>query len=408
VTVAFCGMTHLGLVSAAAAADLGVPTLAFDPDAALIARIKAGELPVHEPGLSAAQLRLTAAPSDLAACDVVYIAPDVPTSDDRQSDIAPLTRLIDAVLPHVRRDATIVVLSQVPPGFTRKLWQRDPRFFYQVETLVFGQAVERARKPERIIIGCADPAQKLPTAYQAFLTTFDCPLLPMRFESAELAKISINLCLAATLSVTNTLAELCEAVGADWDEIAPALRLDRRIGPHAYLNAGLGIGGGNIGRDIATVIRLGAEHGTDTSVAQAWLGHSQRRRDWPLMLLAAAHVSQIGILGLAYKEDTASMKNSPALALIDGLAGVRVAAYDPAVNWQDAELAYVKHAHAPLEACADADAIAIMTPWRQFRDLAPAAIADAMRGSLVLDPYRVLDHGACAAAGLDHRVLGRT
>ena len=158
-TVAFCGMTHLGLVSAAAAADLGVATLAFDPDAALIARIRAGALPVHEPGLSTAKLRLSATPSDLAACDVVYIAPDVPTGDDGQSDIAPLTRLIDAVLPQVRRDATIVVLSQVPPGFTRRLWQRDPRFFYQVETLVFGQAVERAKKPERIIVGCADPAQ---------------------------------------------------------------------------------------------------------------------------------------------------------------------------------------------------------------------------------------------------------
>jgi UDPglucose 6-dehydrogenase len=407
VTVAFCGMTHLGLVSAAAAAELGVATLAFDPDAALIAHIKAGALPVHEPGLSAAKLRLTAAPSDLTACDVVYIAPDVPTSDDGQSDIAPLTRLIEAVLPHVRRDATIVVLSQVPPGFTRKLWQRNPRFFYQVETLVFGQAVERATKPERIIVGCADPAQTLPAAYAAFLATFKCPILPMRFESAELAKISINLCLAATLSITNTLAELCEAVGADWGEIAPALRLDRRIGAHAYLNAGLGIGGGNIGRDIATVLRLGAEHGADTSVAQSWLGHSKRRRDWPLSMLAETAAAQVGILGLAYKEDTASMKNSPALALIEALGGARVAAYDPAVNWQDAALAAVHRAEQPLDACSDADAIAIMTPWRQFRDLAPADIADAMRGTLVLDPYRMLDHGACAAAGLDHRVLGR-
>jgi len=406
-TVAFCGMTHLGLVSAAAAAELGVDTLAFDSDAGLIARIDSGHLPVHEPGLSVAKLRLSTLPRDLAACELIYVAPDVPTTNDGQSDLGPLNALIGLVAPHAHPHATIVILSQVPPGFTRQLWQHDRRFLYQVETLAFGQAVARAKQPERIIVGCAEPARPLPAPYAAFLAKFDCPILPMRFESAELAKISINLCLAAALSVTNTLAELCEAVGADWAEIEPALRLDKRIGPHAYLKAGLGIGGGNIGRDIATVLRLGAEHGVDTSVPHAWLGHSQRRRDWPLTVMAEQSAKQVGILGLAYKEDTASMKNSPALALIDGLSGVRIAAYDPAVNWQDAELAYVKHAHAPLEACADADAVAIMTPWREFRDLAPSDIAAAMRGKLVVDPYRMLDDGACAAAGLDHRVLGR-
>lgn len=406
-TVAFCGMTHLGLVSAAAAAELGASVLAFDADLALVARIEAGHLPVHEPGLSAARLMLTASTRDLAACDLVYIAPDVPTDESGRSDLGPVEKLIGTIAPHVRADATIVILSQVPPGFTRHLAERDPRFFYQVETLVFGQAMERALRPERIIVGCADSARPLPAAYAAFLATFCCPVLPMRFESAELAKISINLCLAATLSTANTLAELCEAIGADWGEIAPALHLDRRIGPHAYLNAGLGIGGGNIGRDIATVLRLGAEHGANTSVPRAFLEHSERRRDWPLCVLAEVPAKHVGVLGLAYKEDTASMTHSPALALIAALADVRVTAFDPAVDWRDAALASVARADAPLTACTEADAIAIMTPWRQFRDLAPAEIASAMHGTLVIDPYRVLDHSACVAAGLDHRVLGR-
>ena len=117
-------------------------------DAALVARIRAGDLPVHEPGLSAAGLRLTASAADLADCALVYIAPDVPTDDAGHSDLAPLDVLIAAVAPHVRAEATIVILSQVPPGFTRGQWRRDRRFLYQVETLVFGRAVERALHPE--------------------------------------------------------------------------------------------------------------------------------------------------------------------------------------------------------------------------------------------------------------------
>ncbi len=114
------------------------------------------------------------------------------------------------------------MLSQVPPGFTRALQVVSPnRLLYQVETLIFGQAVERAIHPERFIVGCVDPSQPLPQRYREVLEAFDCPILPMRYESAELAKISINFCLVASLSAANTLAEVSEAVGADWAEIVP-------------------------------------------------------------------------------------------------------------------------------------------------------------------------------------------
>src|SRR5207253_4271520 len=132
---------------------------------------------------------------------------------------------------------------QVPPGFTRALAVPPDRLYYQVETLVFGRAVERAMRPERFIVGCANPQQSLPPAFLAFLKAFNCPILTMRYESAELAKISINCYLVAAVSAANMLAEASEAIGADWAEIAPALRLDRRIGEHAYLNAGLGLAG---------------------------------------------------------------------------------------------------------------------------------------------------------------------
>ena len=135
-----------------------------------------------------------------------------------------LTALIGDVAATMRPDAIMVVLSQVPPGYTRALGVLPPqRLYYQVETLVFGQAVERATKPERTIVGCADPAAPLDPRFRAVLDAFGCPILPMRYESAELAKISINCCLVASVTVGNTLAELCERIGADWSEIAPAL-----------------------------------------------------------------------------------------------------------------------------------------------------------------------------------------
>src|SRR6185437_13120933 len=128
--------------------------------------------------------------------------------------------------------------------------------FDQGETLVFGRAVERATEPERFIVGCAAPERPIPAAYGAYLSAYSCPILPMRYESAELSKIAINCCLVASVTVANTLAELSEEIGADWAEIAPALRLDRRIGLHSYLAPGLGISGGNLERDLATVLRL--------------------------------------------------------------------------------------------------------------------------------------------------------
>src|SRR5262249_7021885 len=179
----------------------------------------------------------------------------------------------------------IVVLSQVPPGYTRARQLSGRLLYYQVETLVFGRAVERATKPERFIVGVPEAGQPLPLALETFLDAFGCPILPMRFESAEFTKISINCCLVASVSIANTLAELCERIGADWSEIAPALKLDRRIGTYSYLTPGLGLAGGNLERDLATIMRLAEEYGTDAGVIQAFVANSAHRKDWALRIL---------------------------------------------------------------------------------------------------------------------------
>jgi UDPglucose 6-dehydrogenase len=416
--VGFAGMTHLGLVSASAVAGRGFEVVCFDADPALIDRLARQDWPVLEPGLdelirgNGARQRFTGRRDHLKTCDVVYVAPDVPTDDRGASDVSGLTALIREVAGAMRPDAVMVVLSQVPPGYTRALGGLPPeRLYYQVETLVFGQAVERATKPERYIVGCADPAAPLDARFRAVLDAFGCPLLPMRYESAELAKISINCCLVASVTVGNTLAEICERIGADWSEIAPALKLDRRIGPYAYLTPGLGIAGGNLERDLATVQRLSEAHGTEAGLIAAWLRNSRYRRDWPLRQLQARVLSPIadpliGVLGVTYKENTHSIKNSPAVALIRELATARLCVFDPAVRASAEWHPRMTLAEDALAACAGADALVIMTPWPQFRSLEPAAIAGRLRGRVVVDPFSVLDRAAATAAGLEHVVLG--
>ena len=413
--IGFAGLTHLGLNSAVAAAAKGCQTVGYQCDEVLVAQLECGEPHVSEPDLPEMmaqhrqRLSFSADVRALAGCDIVYIAVDVPTDDAGQSDLTSVTALAEEAEGAIRPDATLVILCQVPPGYTRRLaWPAD-QLYYQVETLVFGNAVERALYPERFIVGCAAPARPLPTALAAYLEAFDCPILPMRYESAELSKIAINTCLVASITTANTLAELCEHIGAAWAEIAPALRLDKRIGPHAYLKPGLGIAGGNLERDLATVLNLAAEHGTDGQVVEAWIGNSRHRREWAWeklneLVLEKQPDARIAILGLTYKENTSSLKNSPALALVDRLLDAPLAAYDPAAG--DIGYGNVVRADSALAAAAGADGLLVMTPWPEFRSLTAEQLAEAMEGKVVIDPYQILAGEELIGQGFVYASLG--
>ena len=242
------------------------------------------------------------------------------------------------------------------------------RLYYQVETLVFGRAVGA-----RVASGANHHRMRQPVApleprYEALLSAFGCPLLPMRYESAELAKIAINCCLVSSISVANTLSEICEKIGADWSEIVPALKLDARIGPYAYLSPGLGIAGGNLERDLATVVALSERHNADSDVVRAWIANSQHRRDWAARtirnaLCRAQTEAKIAVWGLAYKENTHSIKNSPSLATIDRPAETRLRrSRSCRQRRRRVSRAHLKPAPIRLQALRDADALLILTP----------------------------------------------
>jgi UDPglucose 6-dehydrogenase len=414
--IGYAGQTHLGLTSAVASAARGFKTVGICDDSDLAARLTRMEPHVVEPDLrelmraNAARLTFSADARALAQCDIIYISVDVPTDENGNSDLVPIRAMVTTAASVMKSDSLLVVLCQVPPGFTRELPIPAERLYYQVETLIFGRAVERALMPERIIVGCAEPSAPLDPGLATFLSAFNAPLLPMKYESAELAKIAINMCLVASISVANTMAEVCERVGADWSEIVPSLRLDRRIGQYSYLTPGLGLAGGNLERDLATVSRLADTHGTDGGVVSAWLANSRHRKEWAWQtlnehVLANAPQAKIGVLGLAYKENTHSTKNSPALALLAHLEDRSVRVFDPVVPATVAGEKVVDAGSAA--AVADGvDALCIMTPWPEFKALKSADLAKRMAGRTVLDPYRVLDPATARASGLDYHTLG--
>ncbi len=433
--IGFIGLSHLGLIYSLATAAKGFDVVAYDPDGTLTARCAAGEFPIEEPDFGGLfvqhrdRIRYTSDETALAECELVCYSLDVGTDERNESDPGPVTALIRATAPKLSSGTIAVVLSQVSPGYTRQL-RTELRevsaadFYYQVETLIFGRAVERAMQPERFIVGTDDPARSLPPPFQAWHAAFKCPMLVMGLESAELAKIAINFFLVSTVTTTNTLAEICEAIGADWNEIVPALRLDRRIGPHAYLIPGLGIAGGNLERDLVTVQSLANRYGTEAGIVTAWQRNSRQRRDWAIRQIQRAfptkdHQAVLAVWGFAYKPDTHSTKNSPSLELMRALRGHqirahemralrghRIRAHDPVAQIDAAEFAHVTIFSSPLAAAEGADALLVMTPWSSYASLPVKELRKLLRGRVIIDPYAVLDETQCRDLGFEYYRLG--
>jgi len=414
--IGFVGMTHLGLVSGISAAEKGFEVLCFDQSPDLIDQISAGKLPVSEPdldrlfSLNQKRLEFTSSHEDLSKCDLIYVAPDIATDDSGVSDLRVIDELLSLTFSSARVDCTIVVLSQVPPGYVRSKQVKGRHLYYQVETLIFGQAVQRALFPERYIVGCDSPSNALPSSYLEFLEAHNCPILQMRYESAELAKISINMFLVSSVTTSNTLAELCEEIGADWSEIVPALRLDRRIGQYAYLSPGLGISGGNLERDLATLKSYAIRHSTDYGVVDAWLHNSMHRKNWLWKVLQKEGLGnhsgvRICILGLTYKENTHSIKNSPAINFIKNLQKFEVSAYDPCAP-DNAISHNVKRVLSASDSMEDADVLVIATPWPEFSNISVNKIQQLMRGNIIVDPYAVLDGVNLRSSGFIYYSLG--
>ena len=195
-------------------------------------------------------------------------------------------------------------MSQIPPGFMRKINFPKDRLFYQVETLIFGESLKRASKPERIIIGASDEKIKISRHYFSIIKKFKCPIIITSYESAELTKISINMFLSSSVTLTNKLAEVSRKIGANWDQISASLKLDKRIGKFAYLQPGLGLSGGNLERDISTIIKICNKNKINSSIFKNFFFESKNKKKWineNLKKIKNIQNSKITILGVTYK-----------------------------------------------------------------------------------------------------------
>lgn len=421
----FLGLSHLGVVASTCWASFGAPVVAVDLDRTPVDMLRRGTLPVHEPGLeelfAAARHLMTFStdPASLAECPLVFVSRDVPTDAGNASDTSVVLALVDAAVPHLRQGVTLVLMSQVPPGFTRRLGERIRAsraalgfgLYYWVETLVIGNAVERYLRPERFIIGCGDPGGGLPSVLASGLARFGCPVLTVRYESAELAKMAVNLYLATSVTYANTLADLCEAVGADWAEIVPGLRSDKRIGPAAYLRPGPGIAGGNLERDMVALRDLCKARSVDGAFIETLLAYNARRPQWVHRKLhehvfPRATRPVIAVWGLAYKKNTRSTKNSTALRVIRELRGMAdVRAYDPAVGAGEVDVP-AEIVNDRDRVLAGADCLLILTDWDEFA-MPRAEALRTMRHPLILDAVGVVDAARADLDGVGYVRMGR-
>lgn len=404
--IAFAGLSHLSLCTGISLASTGERVLFVDEDADKIEQLKKRDLPLFEPQLQElleahfAQLTFSTDFSLLKTAKLVYLAKDIVTNEANQSDLSATLALLEKMKGNISTQVPLVIHNQVRPGFCRKIASDFKKFsvpvIYQVETLIFGQAVSRVLHPERYIIGLEDPQSALPDFYQRLLQKFGCPILPMRYESAELAKLSINIYLCASVSVSNALSEVAEVIGADWEEIIPVLKLDKRIGPHAYLAPGLGISGGNLERDMIGIKAIAQEHGLRYEVVDSFLTASRARKNWAMKKLYQ-HVlhdsprAKVAIWGLAYKKGTTSTKNSPALELLQELAPfqLELTIFDPVIPPP-----FGKKFKSALECASGAEAIVLMTDWEEFQKISIQELRQSFKGKTIIDPLGVLKkHG---------------
>ena len=415
--VGFVGLTHLGLTYLAASSDKGFKVICIDLNQNKINKLKKFDIEYKEPNLQKTifqnkrSILFSSNLNNLKDCNIVFVSQDITTDDKGKGDFISLKKLINSTSKFLNKKSVLVILSQVQPGFTRLIKFDHRRLYYQVETLIFGNALERALKPERIIIGCDSSESKINRFLLNYLDNYKCPIIKMKYESAELTKISINLLLASSITTTNMLAQACEKVSADWHEIIPALQLDQRIGRRAYIKPGLGISGGNIERDIGSIKKIFKKDYQPLSIIKVFQRNSVYMKSWVYRILEKEKVlsqkskHSMGILGLAYKENTNSVKNSPTLNLLRRIKNNKITIYDPAAKLEK-KIKNCNQINDINFLLKISNVIIIMTPWEEFKKVGKI-LKKNKKKIILIDPYRIINISIVKNKYIKYFTLGK-
>ncbi|HWL42451.1 MAG TPA: UDP-glucose/GDP-mannose dehydrogenase family protein [Ilumatobacter sp.] len=434
-TIAVVGTGYVGLTTGACLAHLGLRVVCADIDAAKVARLQAGEIPIVEDGLgpivhdavAAGNLSFVVGAATAAeGAEFVFLCVPTPQDDDGSADLSYVAAASAEIAPVLQPGAVVVNKSTVPVGSTlvveRVLKRPDVSVVSNPEFLREGTAVHDFLHPDRVVIGSDDraAAERVGALYAAL----DAPVLITDAASAETIKYAANGFLAMKISFVNAIAAMCEAVGADVESVVEGIGSDRRIGA-AFLKPGPGWGGSCFPKDSRALVSIAAQHGYDFSMMRGVITVNDEQHERMVRKIAAAagrsvagyrplEGVKVGALGLTFKAGTDDLRDSPSLAILRRLVtlGADVAAYDPTAAGelsahQADRLSGIAVQPDALSALAGADVAVVLTEWPEFAELDPAKLAAAMRGTALVDTRNLLDADAVRAAGLSYDGVGR-
>ena len=418
--VVVLGLWHLGCVTAACCAKF-VDVVGLDFDEGTVDDLKAGKPPIFEPGLAeliqdglvAHHLSFESDPAmALTDADLLWVTYDTPVDDDDKSDVKSVLEGIDRCLPHLPKDAVVLISSQIPAGTCHLLERRYPdrRFAYSPENLRLGKALEIFLHQDRIVLGTRrddDAAQ-----VSELLSNFSINIIRVRTESAEMVKHAINSFLALSITFMNEIARICEHVGADAREVERGLKSEARIGPKAYLSPGGPFAGGTLARDVMTLEHLANQLGEELFLIPAIKVSNDQHKKWAIQKLGEELGSlagkRVAILGLTYKPNTDTLRRSLALELCRSLKaqGAALTAFDPVVAAMPADLSKIQITRRVSEAIEDADAIIVATEWPQLLDTDWQASVGLMKQPIIVDANGFLRSKLSGFDGLIYRSVG--
>jgi UDPglucose 6-dehydrogenase len=426
------GTGYVGLVAGTCFAESGNDVVCVDVDAAKIGRLQRGEVPIYEPGLAelirrnVAQKRLSFQTDLVAAVRrsvLCFIAVGTPEGNDGQADLKAVMKVAEAIADAMDGYRVIVDKSTVPVGTAARVEalvrSRSGHPFDVVsnpEFLKEGAAIDDFQKPDRVVIGCrSDRAKELMRElYSPFVRTGN-PILFMSPESAEMTKYAANAALAARISLMNEIANVCEAVGGDIEDVRRGVGLDRRIGP-AFLFPGVGYGGSCFPKDVKALVHVAEEHGVAARILRAVdeVNVDQKRL---LFRKITGHFGAdlrglcFAIWGLSFKPKTDDMREAPSVVLIEALlnAGAEVRVHDPEALAQARRLFQdrLRYHETDYEALRQADALCIVTEWEEFRQPDFERMRELMKRPVIFDGRNLYDPVVMQQLGFTYIAVGR-
>ena len=425
------GTGYVGLVVGACLAETGNAVACADVDTAKIEGLKQNVLPIYEPGLddyverNQKQQRLTFTtdiPAAVQSADVVFIAVGTPPDEDGSADLRHVLAVAEQIGRHMRRELVIITKSTVPVGTAAKVAAAVSKHaklpFHMCsnpEFLKEGAAIEDFMRPDRVVIGVdSDHARSVMAELYAPFVRTGKPIIFMDIPSAEMTKYAANAMLATRISFMNEIANLCERVGADVDNVRKGIGSDARIGP-AFLFPGPGYGGSCFPKDVKALVRTAQECEVPLRVLEAVedANDAQKHRLFEKVstLVGSLKGKRIAIWGLAFKPNTDDMREAPSLVLIEQLlgAGATIVAHDPVAMHETERrigktIGYAETGYAALEG---ADALVVVTDWNEYRHPDFARMKQALKGDVVVDGRNLYDARKMRALGFTYDSIGR-